>query len=396
MPSLGANTVNTTALLLIALLTSSCSDSTAPPKATRLVFLTAPPAAETMVPLSIQPVVQTVDANGRAAGGATTITATVIAGSGEIEAGGTATTDATGRASFSGLTIGTVNGAGGPVTLQFAAPVLDPITATIDLRCALLPLSVGQTIGRSLTTGDCLSPDGRYVNVFNLPTTQPITAVQLTLDGAFPGSLELQGPNDMSHYYWGYGWSADATDHRISYKVLLPPGATYIAVDPAQVGVVGAYTLTTAPAPEDLTCDDLTPLGATPLTSVQKLGPGDCARNSFFEDFLVVGLPPLATVTVSMMSSAFNPAIEVLDASTGGVETSSTGQGTTSVSFTNTTAAAASYELAFTSAVPGASGAYNFTLNITYPSGSAARAPSGASMLLARPLIPFRSPQGAH
>src|SRR2546423_581894 len=144
------------ACVLLMFATSSCDDGTAPAKPTKLVFVTEPAAtAETMVPLTIPPVVQTVDANGQAAGSSTTITVGVTSSTGVVMGGGTATANSTGRATFSGLTLGAINGAVGPVTLQFSAPGLEPLMKTIDLHCAILPLTTTQTVTRAVTTGDC-------------------------------------------------------------------------------------------------------------------------------------------------------------------------------------------------------------------------------------------------
>src|SRR3954471_2548922 len=115
----GTNLVSATALLLVLVVASSCSDGTSPPKPTKLAFVTAPPAvAETMVPLTSQPVLQTVDADGNPAGSAATITVSVIGATGAIAASGTATATSTGLATFSGLMLGAVNGVVGPTTLQ--------------------------------------------------------------------------------------------------------------------------------------------------------------------------------------------------------------------------------------------------------------------------------------
>jgi hypothetical protein len=125
------------AVLLTGLLAAACGDGTEPPPPpSKLVLATAPPpTAETMVPLATQPVVQTADASGRAAPTTVIITAEVVSGSGAVVAGGSAATDASGRATFSNLTLGAVNGLVGTLTLQFSAPGLAPVIAAVEL-CA--------------------------------------------------------------------------------------------------------------------------------------------------------------------------------------------------------------------------------------------------------------------
>lgn len=374
------------ALLLIPVVIASCGgDSTAPPKATTLAFITPPPAlAETMVPLTIQPVLQTVDANGQPVGSSAVVTATVIGTTGVVAASGTATTTSTGRASFSGLTLGAINGAVGQVTLQFAAPGLTPITATVELRCAVLPLSIGQTVNGSLTNGDCTFGGERHLNKFALTTSQPVTAIRLTAGGSFPPMVSVNDPN-VPGAFWGYGPPPTQPGNNFSYKVLLPAGRNLIAVS-AQDQSLGTYTLTTSAAPEELSCDSTTPAAVSPLTSAQTLATGDCVENSFLEDALNVGLVANATITASMRSSAFEPQIKLIDQRTNVLATSSTAPGSTSITFTAQTSAA--FYLVFTSSVAGASGPYTFSMNVTYPAASAVsrelRLPLGGQAMMLR------------
>src|SRR4051794_31232658 len=218
------NLVSATALVLLWLVVSSCSDSTAPAKPTKLVLVTAPSAiAGAMVPLDIQPVVQTVDANGHAVSASTTVTASVISGPGEVVAGGTAQTNATGLATFSGLTLARTPLGSGSVALQLAAPGLDPVTATFELRCGVLTLSIPQTLNRSLSTGNCTLNPSFYYEFFVLTTTRALTPVQLTLAAKFPGSLSFAGPNDPHSLV---GFAQPYTSVSLSFKVLLPPGSS--------------------------------------------------------------------------------------------------------------------------------------------------------------------------
>ena len=362
-------------LLLLALTTTSCGDGTAPaPQPTKLVFVLEPPTdAETMVPLTIQPAVQTIDANGQPAGSGATVTVNAISPVGAVASGGTATTNSSGVATFSGLTLGAVNGAVGSVTLEFKAPGLQSVTATINLHCALLPLTTGQTVSRAVTAGDCRFTNGSAHNMFSLMTQDPVTAVRLTEDGASRGLVILKGANEPA-YFWGYGPGSASVSNRISFKALLPPGRTFVAVTSDQ-GLLGSYTLTTEPTSTDIACDGPAAVVASPVTTTQQLIPGDCSENSFLEDVIHIGLPTNATATVTMSSSAFDPQIKLLNALTLGVVSSSTAQGSTSITFKNTDVPTPYYVL-LTTSVANASGAYNFSVNISYPasSSSAARA----------------------
>jgi Bacterial Ig-like domain (group 1)/Carboxypeptidase regulatory-like domain len=99
--------------------------------AARLAFTTVPSTlARSRSPLVIQPVVQVQDASGNPITQAgTVVTATLSAASTSLS-GETATTDADGRALFSGLTI---TGIPGPKDLTFSAPGLQSITARVTL-----------------------------------------------------------------------------------------------------------------------------------------------------------------------------------------------------------------------------------------------------------------------
>jgi Bacterial Ig-like domain (group 1)/Carboxypeptidase regulatory-like domain len=99
--------------------------------AARLAFVTHPStAARSRAPLVIQPVLQIQDASGNPIHQqGTVITASTTTGSTTLS-NATATTDANGRAAFSGLTI---TGIPGPKDLSFSAPGLQSVSASVML-----------------------------------------------------------------------------------------------------------------------------------------------------------------------------------------------------------------------------------------------------------------------
>ena len=145
--------------------------------------------------------------------------------------------------------------------------------------------------------------------------------------------------------------------------------------------ITGSYSLMVAAAPEDLTCEDLVSLAASPITTAQQLGAGDCSDGSVFTDRLIVGLPPNASITASMISAAFQPFIELTDATTNIVV--ATAQGAASIAFTNG-GAPKPYYLSLTSHASGGTGAYTLSVSILYPQPSAAasRLPSSDARLV--------------
>jgi hypothetical protein len=368
-----------TVLVLMALVATACGGDggTAPgPKATRLILATEPSAtAETMEPLGIQPVVQAADESGQSARTTVAVSAQVLSGNGVVAAGGSVTTDAGGRATFSNLTLGGVNGLVGPLTIQFSAPGLTPVTIAVELRCAVLPLVMGQTASHALTTGHCKGGSGAYLNFFELMTSQPVTALRLTLRGLDRAFLVVGGPNEPSNNYWGF-WS---NEDSISFTALVPTGRNRVIATTVDAGRAATYSLTVATGSADITCEDLPPLAVSPITTAQQLGADDCYVGAWLTDEMIVGLPPNAGVTVSMASDAFEPHIELIDAFTGSTVAIETGAGgTASLTFENGSSTATPYYLDLSSEADGATGAYTVSINITYASFNGAVAAAAA------------------
>jgi hypothetical protein len=367
-------------ILVLPVLAASCGSGTEPaPKATSLALVTAPSAlAETMSPLGTQPIVQTVDASGAAVPTTATVTAEVLSGSGAVTEGGSVTTDANGRAAFSKLTLGGVWGQVGRVTLRFTSPGLEPVLSDVDLRCAAVrPLAIGQTVNGTLTYGDCTFGsvavrNTAFRNIFEITASQSLTAVQLTTDFA----LVVKGPNELDHYF---GW-VDPSGDRISFKALLSRGPIRVAVtaivlgDPLGGGgtiSLGPYSLTAAAATEDLTCDRLDAVATSPITTSQKLDLGDCVSGGFLEDRLMVDLPPNATLSVSMTTSAFQPRLRLTDGNSNELLAAATAIGSASLTFANGSTGKG-YRLLLSSQASGSSGSYTLSINIAYPPSSAA------------------------
>lgn len=382
---------------LLPLLSASCGSGTEPPpppRATKLVLVGVPSAvAETMVPLSTQPVIQAADASGTSVATTTTVTAEVVSGHGAVMAGGSATTDASGRAVFSELTLGAVWGQVSTVVLRFTSPGLDPVQREVQLRCpAAVPLTIGQTVNRTLTSGDCTFGDTAvrnpsFRNIFEITTSQPVTAVQLTSNL----SLVAKGPNELDHYF---GWAAFAD--LLSFKVLLSKGPNRIAVTAVVMGDplggggsirTGPYSLTAADTTEDLSCEAVDAVATTPITSSQKLGAGDCVSGSILEDRLMVGVPPNGTMTASMTTTAFQPRLRLMDPQTEAILADETATGTATVTLANGSTARG-YRLLLSSQASGSSGAYTLSVKITYPSPGATTDPSA----VLSPLTLYRNP----
>ena len=336
-----------------------------PQSAAHLSLVTAPSTvADTRIPLDVQPVLQVVDGSGRALTTAVTVTAAVSSGNAKVLAGASATTDANGRAMFAGLALGSSGGAVGSVTLEFSAPGLGSTSAVIELRCAVPPLAIGGTVDGTLAVGDCPSPRGAYVNAFAVTTSQPVTAVRLSLaqQGLSQPFLGTKAP-DEPKIYWG--WSAPGRSS-FTFRALLPPGRNQVEVsslDPQ----AGTYRLTVSAAAEDLTCEEPQALLVGSLSTAQQLDAADCSDASGYVDAVLIGLAANASLTASMSATHFDPSITLVDAAAGGVAAAASAAGTARLTFVNGGANKAFF-LLLRARVAGDTGPYTLGVALTPPS----------------------------
>jgi Big-like domain-containing protein len=151
-----------------------------------LRITTQPPSAQSGTPLAPQPVIQIVDRNGNPAPqGGVRVTATVSAGSGTLDHA-TATTDGSGQARFSGLTL---TGLVGSYTLSFSAPDLAGVassaialTAGPATKLSLAALPVARS--RQLLSPQ---PSIQVQDASGNPVAQAGSSITATLTG--PGTL---------------------------------------------------------------------------------------------------------------------------------------------------------------------------------------------------------------
>ncbi len=170
----GANTVTATSLGLAGSpLTFTATGTPAP--ASQLVITTQPSAsAQNGVALAQQPVIQLRDQFGNdVAQGGVVVTSSVASGGGSVSGGTTATTNANGTASFSGLIL---NGLVGTKTLGFSAPGL---TSATSISITLAAGAAAQVV--MVTQPSATAANGAVL------ATQPV--VRITDAG---GNFELQ------------------------------------------------------------------------------------------------------------------------------------------------------------------------------------------------------------
>jgi hypothetical protein len=366
---------------LTGVTSQSFSVAAGPAKALR--FTVSPSSdAQTMIALERQPVVQAFDADGNPTAFAASVTASVTNGNAAITGGSTANPNAIGAATFTGLTLGASTGEPGAATLQFAAPGLNPVSASVILRCARRAANTGTTMLGALAAGDCVFTNGVYHHLYTI-TPAASSAFTLTMDGSFRTHVLFNGPNEPV-LYWGY--ASPTTSNRTSFGVLLPSGTTEIAAAAHSAQTGGNYSLRVDPRSTDVTCSLV--LVASPLQTSQRLGAGDCTQNGFLGDFLYLGLPFGATVSAAVTTAAFQPYLAVWRESPNVRAASSSGTSSASVSYTNGTGTDEMFYVYVGHLTAGASGPYDLSVSITYPAASGVGAPAAIG-------VPRISPQEA-
>jgi adhesin/invasin len=154
----------------------------------KLTLASAPPAARSQQPLDPQPSIQVQDVSGNPVGqGGVLITAS-LTGGGTLGGQATATTDGTGRATFSSLA---VSGAPGPRTLEFSgtAPALDGVSVPVTLPGAA-SIAIQTAAPGSATVGTTISSAPAWV--LKDAAGLPVADVPVTLS-ASAGTLAPLG-----------------------------------------------------------------------------------------------------------------------------------------------------------------------------------------------------------
>jgi hypothetical protein len=334
--------------------------------AAKSLVLTVSPSsdAQTMITLPQQPVVQAVDAEGNSTAFAGAVVASVVNGNATIAAGASASTNANGAAAFSGLTLGGLNGNVGVATLQFTAPGVNPVTASVRLSCSERAAATGTLILGTLATGDCALFSGRYAHQYTV-TPAALSAYSVTIDAAFRTFLHVQGPTE-SLLFWGF--ESGTSSNRLNFSILVPAGRSKFLAGAFSAATVGGYSLRVDPRSTDVTCT--TVLVAAPITTSQRIGTADCNESGYLGDYYFVGLPPGATVNASVTNAAFQPAISVWQyAATNTRVANAAGTNAASVTYTNTTGFVSYFYVYVGTQAAGMSGTYDLSLGITYPPG---------------------------
>ncbi len=264
--------------VLVAVLAAACGGDTVtgpvPPSAATQLSLSTQPSgsAQNGAALAVQPAVRLRDAQGRpAAQAGVVVTAALAAGAGVTLSGASATTDATGTATFTGLTLtGTV----GSYTLRFSAPNLTPADAN--------PIALTAGAPAALTLA-----------------TEPSPAAQAGLPLAVQPAVQLRDASGNAAGQAG----VTVTASLVSGTAILSSASAVTAASGlatfaglALSGTAGPYTLR-------FTAPGLTPVTAAAPTA---LAAGTATQ-------LVMATQPAATI-VNGTTLSVQPAVQLRDA----------------------------------------------------------------------------------
>ena len=330
--------------------------------------MAAPPSttAETLVSLASQPQIQAVGADfGVVKKAGIVVTADIESGDAIVVDGATATTDAEGIAHFSNLTLGAASETGGAISVRFSAPGLTPVSAPVQLTCAVTPLTLGVTATGTIAAGDCARTDDheRY-KLFSLDAPAGTKALLVAdTSTAFLPTTGLSSGGDATN---GLVGSAVSGQTGVALRFLVPPGAQRITAGAAQLNATGAFRLRVTAAPEEVASECYV-LFTHPLSTNQTLST-NCATSNRISESYYFNLRGGATANIIVASSAFTPSIELRQYSPDASVASNVATGTTAtISYTNTDASARLYYLVVSSPDGTGTGSYTVQSTLTIP-----------------------------
>lgn len=354
----GSNSLSATAGTLAAVVFTATG--TAGPAAVVVKTAGDNQTADDGTAVAVPPAVTVRDANGNPVAGVGVIFA-VGMGGGTVSSG-SQVTDASGVATVGSWTLG----ATGPNTLTATAGSLAVVTftATATARAACsdsTPHTFGTTSNGELTTTDCRTPDGFYIDYFST-TVSPAGAYAFSQSGSFDTFLILYGPDGFA-----VGFNDDETPgagqpQPSRIKALLPSANYFLGATSWDPGITGTYTLSSAATSAVITgCEEV--FVARGVSTDQNLQTTDCLFSGFYSDDMLIFLRAGQAVTISMNSTALDAYLELYNTSGTLVASNDDRDATTNdarIAFTPT--ANGFFLVVPTSSVAGATGAYTLII----------------------------------
>lgn len=336
------------------------------PGSPRALILTTAPSATAMVtaPLAVQPVVQAVDAANNPTAFAATVTAAVDSGPGTITNGASASTDGAGKAQFSGFTLGGSNGSVGQVRVRMTAPGIDPVVFRTRLNCFSQPLVLGATTASAISAGDCTFTSGTALREYTIASAKPVNHLRVNMTSAFRPRIFMRASNTVGSWFWGR--TAADGETSMSLDLLSASGTTSILPGPALPGTSGAFNVRAEELNGDVNC--VYTFVAGPLTTTQRLAPGDCGNTFYFNDYFYVGVTEGATLTATVTNAAFQPYVAIYRSANDQLLSFGSGSTSAATSHVNTGSAEV-YYIRVSSNVALSFGAYTLAINMSLPAG---------------------------
>jgi hypothetical protein len=220
------------------------------------------------------------------------------------------------------------------------------------------------TTASAASSGDCAFTNGTAFREFTIASTKPVNHYRVSMTAAFRPRIFTRASNAVGTNFWGQTASDGSTS--MSLDVLSAAGTTSILPGPALPGTTGAFNVRAEELDGDVGCTFTIVTG--PLTTTQRLAPGDCGSTFYFGDYYYIGVPAGATLTTSVTNPAFRPYVAIYRNAAS--ELVSYGSGTTAASTAYLNSGITEmYYIYVSSNVALSSGAYTLAINLTLPAG---------------------------
>jgi hypothetical protein len=293
------------------------------------------------------------------------VTFAVASGGGTVT-GATATSNSAGVATVGSWTLGNPGENTLTATVTGIAPATFKATALDPCRLSTQHFITTTTTGQ-LTNADCQRPSGAFIDYFEVPRNNTIGTMNgyvFRQTSSFDTYLFLEFPD---------GWRIaenddDGTSKNSAIKVIVRSGTYRLGASSFHPNITGEYTVSSAGATLDVTnCEKV--FVTRGVTTVQQLTASDCSHvypGAYHDEFLIWGQTlGAAQIMVTMQSSAFNPHVELYDATGTLVAKGSRPDPNSTDSriiFTPPAGPGSYYTIRATSESPGATGGYSLNI----------------------------------
>jgi hypothetical protein len=280
--------------------------------------------AYTLVPA--QAVVQVVDKDGEPFERAgIVVTANVESGDAKVVAGGTAVTNALGKATFS-LKIGAREATGGDLELVFSSRGLEPAVQSSGITCRIHDATAGSPLTSALEDGDCLDSGARYKLFDESGSLEGRKAVRMTMTAGFAPALYFRKSAYAEEPYFGF--AADTSARTASLKMLLPAEQVRFWAGSAVPDRFGSFSLSVNRVPEhEVGCEDV--FVRQPISTTQVIEAACTDGGGMAGDFFPILLYPHWVLRVTVTSTAFTPGVSLWRVAPNALVAQAVGSGST-------------------------------------------------------------------